>query len=89
LKVAAFLTFALSDQESTLGLAAVLTPDNEGLPSGLRVSMARKAERIRIDVESGSPSTAVSTVLAVLRDVALFQEVWLLSRGKPAQVQRA
>jgi len=33
-------------------------------------------------VSAGSPSGSLSTILAVLRDITLFQEVWLLSRKK-------
>jgi hypothetical protein len=89
LKSTARLTLGLSDFEARKSLASVLAPDNEGTPRGLRLSMTCEGATIEFLVESVSPSTVVSTVLALLRDISLFQEVWLLSHGKGARVQRA
>ncbi len=86
MKSAATLTLKLSGPESRRSLAAVLAPDNEGLPRGLKLSMAGRGSFFEFSVESDSASTAVSTVLALLRDIALFQEVWLLSHGGRARV---
>ena len=61
-------------------LASVLTPDNEGTPHGMTLKMAANKETLEFRIESDSPTGAVSTAVAVLRDVFLFQEVWLLSR---------
>ncbi len=82
------LTVTLIDPGVRAKLSSVLAPDNEGLPHGLRLSMTARGPEITCVVESASPSTAVSTVLALLRDVSLFQEVWLLSHGKHGAVRR-
>jgi hypothetical protein len=82
MKSRALLVFSCSDLETRDGLASVLTPDNEGGPRGLGISMESKGNRLTIQVEAETPETAMSTSLAFLRDVALFQEVWLLSRAK-------
>jgi len=65
-------------------LRRVLTPDNEGVPKGLRFSMVGSPEVLEFDIESDSPLTAVSTSLALLRDMSLFQKIWLLARAKDA-----
>ena len=89
MKSSLVLTVKLASADVRESLASVLAPDNEGVPRGLRLSTGGSKAVMEFIVESESPSTAVSTVLALLRDISLFQEVWLLSHGKPAQVQRA
>jgi len=83
------LTLKLAGADVRKALASVLAPDNEVAPRGLRISMRGKGSVMEFVVDSDSPSSAISTALAFLRDTSLFQEVWLLSHGKPAQVQRA
>jgi len=63
-------------------LVSVLTPDNDGTPRGMTLRMRARNEILEFQIESDSPSGAVSTAIAVLRDVLLFQEVWLLSRAR-------
>jgi hypothetical protein len=41
--------------------------------------MSVKEEVVRFEIESESFVTAISTSLALLRDVSLFEQVWLLS----------
>ena len=77
----AVLTLRLSGVAAQRSLASVLAPDNEGLPRGLSLSMAGRGATMKCAVDAGSPSASVSTVLALLRDISLFQEVWLLSHG--------
>ena len=60
-------------------LGSVLAPDNEGFPSGLQFAMKVKEEVVRFEIESESFVTAIYTSLALLRDVSLFEQVWLLS----------
>jgi hypothetical protein len=62
-------------------LVSVLTPDNDGVPRGMTLKMGEKKKTLEFQMASDSPSGAVSTAMAVLRDVFLFQEVWLLSRA--------
>ena len=62
-------------------LRSVLTPDNEGAPAGLGLSMTGHKEVVRVELESSSPAVACSTTLALLRDIRLFEQVWLLSRA--------
>ncbi|MDG7008196.1 MAG: hypothetical protein JRN06_08120 [Nitrososphaerota archaeon] len=78
------LELAMDGAGSVRKLSAVLAPDNEGLPRGLRLTMAGAGRSLRCRVESDSPSAAISTTLALMRDIALFQEVWLLSRTRRA-----
>ena len=74
----------MDDADSVRRLSAVLAADIEGLPRGLKLTMAGAGRSFRCRIESDSPSAAVSTVLALMRDVVLFQEVWLLSRTQRA-----
>jgi hypothetical protein len=84
----AVLELDLKSSKVRDSLAEVLAPDNEGLPKGLRLTMKGEESAITFRVKAESASTALSTVLAILRDVSLFQEVWLLSREKDARPTR-
>ena len=84
MNVTAELELDMDSAGSVRRLSAVLAPDNDGTPRGLRLAMAGTGSRLRCRVESGSYSAALSTVLALLRDIALFEEVWLLSRTRRA-----
>ena len=88
MKSRATLDIRLSGTDERRSLGSVLAPDNEGAPRGLRLSMTGKRAAMEFRVESDSPASALSTVLALLRDVALFQEVWLLSHRRGGRVQR-
>jgi hypothetical protein len=76
------LSVRSSDANVCNQLASVLAPDNEGTPRGMSLEMEVRKETLEIKIASDSSSGAVSTAMAVLRDVFLFQEVWLLSRAK-------
>jgi len=89
LKSRAKLDLRLSGPDVGESLFSVLAPDNEGAPRGLRLSMTRRGASIGMLIESDSISTVISNLLALLRDVALFEEVWLLSHGTGGRVQRA
>lgn len=89
MKVTADLVLSVPDRRSLRKLSDVLAPDNEGLPKGLRLLATEAEGSLRYRVESGSPSATLSSVLALLRDVALFQEVWLLSQGQDAGGRKA
>jgi len=89
LKTTAILALRFSDVRSRLSLAAVLAPDNRELPRGLTLKTGGGTRSMELTLESESSSTSLSTALSLLRDVTLFQEVWLLSRGKDGQVGRA
>jgi hypothetical protein len=80
LNASAELNVACRDVETRKDLVSVLTPDNEGGPRGLRVSLSGRGKTLEILVESETVATAFSTSIAFLRDIALFQEVSLLSR---------
>ena len=84
MKSTAVLSVEAADARSRDDIAAVLAPDNVGLPRGLKLSSHVSATRLEYRVDAETPSAAVSTVLALLRDIELFQEVWLLSSGKVA-----
>jgi len=89
LSAAARFVLSCADAKVSRSLASVLTPDNEGAPKRLLISMTRRDRLIELKIQSGSPSTSLSTALALLKDVALFEEVWLLSHAKHGRVHRA
>lgn len=66
------------------GLESVLTPDNRSIPQGMRFSMDRSGKDLSFDVESDSAPSVVSTSAALLLDIALFEQVWLLSSASDA-----
>ena len=80
MKVQALLEIACSDVRTAKSLISVLTPDNEGGPRGLTISLGSRGEKLEVRIEAETAATALSTSLAFLRDAALFQEVWLLSQ---------
>jgi hypothetical protein len=84
----ATLNLKIATNVARKSLISVLAPDSKRLPDGLRFSMRVKGGVTEFSIESASPSTSLSTVLALLRDIALFQEVWLLSHEKDAQVHK-
>jgi len=88
LRASATLTVRLSGAVQGKSLSAVLAPDNQGLPQGMLLSMATRGRVLELVVSAGSPSDSLSTILALLRDITLFQEVWLLSRQSEGRVQR-
>ena len=88
MKASATLTVRLSGAGEGRSLAAVLAPDNEGLPQGMLLSMTARGDALELEVSSASPSTSLSTIMALLRDITLFQEVWLLSSQRGGRVQR-
>ncbi len=79
MRIAVRLSFKCADSSLSRKLSSVLAPDNEGLPSGLRFAMKVNGEVVRFEIDSESPVTGISTSLALLRDVSLFEQVWLLS----------
>ena len=79
------LSVICSDELAGRGLGAVLAPDNDGAPRGLGLSMARQGKRVSLRLGSESHSTALSTTLAILGDLSLFEQVWLLSRAHNGQ----
>lgn len=84
----AVLTVTLTGPGPRRALSAVLAPDNGGIPRGLRLTSTEEGRTVRFDIESGSPAAALSTALSLLRDIALFDEVWLLSHGKDGRSLR-
>lgn len=84
MRASAVLTLHLADSSARRSLSAVLAPDNEGFPGGLRFSMTEQGSSLSVSVQSDSIQSVVSGVLAFVRDIVLFQEVWLLSRTKRA-----
>ena len=89
MRTSVLLKLELADGGVRRSLLSVLAPDNRDLPSGLELSVKRRGPAgAEIMVRSSSPSASLSTVLSLLRDVTLFQEVWLLSTGKGGPVHR-
>lgn len=61
-------------------LSQVLSPDNVGIPRNQRFSVSRSGRTLAFEVESEDTSSSFSTLLSILADTSLFQEIWLLSR---------
>lgn len=53
----------------------------------MKLSATGLGSVLKFKIGVDSPQTAVSTALAILRDVRLFEEVWLLSHGGDAEVR--
>jgi len=81
LRTEARLSLHCKDPEVAIELEQVLTPDNVGMPHDQRFTMTRKDRTLVFVVDSESPVSTSSTLFSILRDVSLFQEIWLLSRG--------
>ena len=88
MKTDVILALSFSDPRARRSLATVLAPDNRVLPRGLSLRTGGGPRGMQIAMGSESPSTSLSTALAFLRDIALFQEVWLLSHGRGGRVRR-
>jgi hypothetical protein len=67
-------------------MAEVLAPDNTGFPHGQLFSTTRAGHTLSFSVKGDTLPSVCATVLSVLRDASLFQEIWLLSRGTDAEV---
>lgn len=89
MRTTATLSIRFEEAGARQSLTSVLAPDNEGAPRGLKLTMVGRGKSLVIRVECASTATAISTTLAVLRDISLFQEVWLLSHAKDAASYRA
>lgn len=63
-------------------LAAVLAPDNRVVPPDQRLAMKVASNSVALRVDSERVQSGFNTVRSVLRDVALFREIWLISREK-------
>jgi hypothetical protein len=88
LKTRVELSFNCTARDVATRLGAVLSPDNEGAPGGLHLSMSAVEKRVTFQLGSDSPSTALSTVQAILRDASLFEQIWLLSRASDGKHPR-
>jgi hypothetical protein len=84
MKTEVILSVACSTVAVRESLESVLAPDNAGGPEGMRFSSKRKGTSLEFVVRSESPSSAISTAISLLRDISLYQEVWLLSQAKDA-----
>lgn len=78
------LSITCRNNRSAKDLASVLAPDNAAVPSGQRFSMAVRGRSLIFVVASERIPSAFTTVQGILRDVALFQEVWLISHNRDA-----
>jgi hypothetical protein len=81
LKTRVRLSFDCPEERTARMLGSVLSPDNDGAPQGLELSMSTTETGVTFRLTTDSISTAFSTVLAILRDASLFEQVWLLSRA--------
>jgi tRNA threonylcarbamoyladenosine modification (KEOPS) complex Pcc1 subunit len=66
-------------------LYRVLAPDNEGTPRGLQISMNLQGDTVDLAVVADSFSAGLSTCVGLLRDVSLFEEVWLLTEDRTSK----
>ena len=73
------LDLGCSGADVRRSLVDVLSPDNKGVPAGMRLSMVSRGNSVRIEVASESAPKVVSTCMSIAQDVVLFEQVWLLS----------
>ncbi|MDV3293077.1 MAG: hypothetical protein LYZ70_02290 [Nitrososphaerales archaeon] len=78
------LTIACRDSGVAKDLASVLAPDNVAIPAEQRFSMAVRGNSLLFSIASERIPSAFATAQSILRDVALFQEVWLISHNRDA-----
>jgi hypothetical protein len=84
MRIRLHLTLGCAGFEAAGKLAAVLGPDNRGVPEDQRFAMNVHGNRVSFEIESGRLVSAFTSLDSVLCDAALFQEVWLLSRAPKA-----
>ena len=72
------------DASTAKSLAAVLSPDNKAVPSDQLFSMKVLSKSVTLRVESERARSGFNTVRSVLKDAALFREIWLISSEKGA-----
>lgn len=78
------LTIGCRNSRAVKELASVLAPDNVAIPAEQRFSMAVRGHSLLFNVASERIPSAFTTAQSILRDVALFQEVWLISHSRDA-----
>ncbi|MDV3277693.1 MAG: hypothetical protein LYZ69_04410 [Nitrososphaerales archaeon] len=61
-------------------LESVLGPDNVNVPVGQKFRMRRRSKSVSFVISSESLRSPLSSLESVLADVALFREIWLISR---------
>lgn len=76
MKAIARLSIVCADANICDELLSVLRPDNERVPRGMSLKMEARKKALKFEMASDFP-VAVSTAIAVLKDVLLFQEIWL------------
>jgi hypothetical protein len=67
----------------------VLEADNRVLPIGLSFKATSSMENLSFVFKADRPSTVLSTSVALLRDISLFEQVWLLSSALAPQLTGA
>ncbi len=88
MRALARLDLACSGADVRRSLVDVLSPDNKGVPAGMLLSMASRGNSVRVEVASESAQRVVSTCMSIAQDVALFEQVWLLSTASDGRVRR-
>ena len=63
-------------------LADVLAPDNRVVPADQRLVMRVASNSVALRVDSERARSGFNTVRSLLRDAALFREIWLISRER-------
>jgi len=61
-------------------LEAVLSADNANVPKDQSFTMRRKSRTLYFDVTSQRLRSPLTTLNSVVTDIALFREIWLISR---------
>ena len=89
MRVRGQLTVACRNVDLARRLEEVLAPDNVSVPQGQRLAMSRAGGTLIFLVDSDTLPPFVSTVLSILTDASLFQEVWLLSRPTGGQDRKS
>jgi hypothetical protein len=79
-KTTFLLMISCKDAPTAGKLESVLGPDNVDVPAGQRFSMRRRSKNLSFAISSDSLRSPLASLQSVLADVALFREIWLISR---------
>ena len=78
------LRLTCSSEVEARSLALALTPDNKGVPKDQEFSTSQEGNVLVFHISSERTSGCFSTILSILSDADLFQQVWgITSRLSP------
>jgi hypothetical protein len=78
-KLSIVLELECSGEREAGALESTMSPDNASVPRDQRFTAARRGSSLRFEVESARPAGALSSVVSLLTDAKLFQDVWMVA----------